>query len=261
MSYILDALRKSESERRQGRVPDLGVSVQMVHKPNRRRIHWSVWLTVALLANAAVFGAFYWQNRNHAGTTPVVSAAAPSKGQGIGQNSGTGHKVASPDDRVERPAGAPPATSVPLMTEVPASTGKPSSAPLSRAKNAGDRGQDTAPQVAAGEMLIRPHRSPTRVSAAAAESSSGPAASGSTVPELAEMPLSFQRQVPDLHFNGHIYASNPQARRVMIDNVYLAQGDRFKGLRIVEITPDGVIMSLDGNLFRVGVVQDWIRPN
>lgn len=260
MSYILDALRKSESERRQGRVPDLGVSVQMVHKPRRRRIHWSVWLTAALLANAAVFGAFYWQTRHPSGVA-AAAAGGPGKERRVGQGSGTVQKPAAPTEGANRPVAALPVSSAPLVSQEPVTPGKPSSAAVSQENTAGQGSGKAAPTATAGDTLIRPHQPPARVAAADADATSDPTASPSTIPELAEMPLSFQRQVPDLHFNGHIYASNPGARRVMIDNVYLAQGDRFRGLRIVEITRSGVIMSLDGQLFRVGVVQDWIRPN
>ena len=46
MSYILDALRKSEAERRQGKAPDLGHQVQMVYRPKKKRVPAVVWIVV-----------------------------------------------------------------------------------------------------------------------------------------------------------------------------------------------------------------------
>lgn len=80
------------------------------------------------------------------------------------------------------------------------------------------------------------------------------------VPHLVELPLSFQKSIPDLTFNSHIFSSDPQARRVMINGHYLRTGEGFAGLRVERITEDGVVLSKDGQRFRVGVVRDWVSP-
>ncbi|KKK57760.1 hypothetical protein LCGC14_3051230, partial [marine sediment metagenome] len=59
MSYILDALRKSETERRQGKVPDLGQQVQLIHRAKKRRISPVVWVALALLVNAGVLAVVF----------------------------------------------------------------------------------------------------------------------------------------------------------------------------------------------------------
>jgi len=60
MSYILDALRKSESERRQGRVPDLGQQFQLIHKPKKRSSARTLWISAGLVLNAAVIAVIFW---------------------------------------------------------------------------------------------------------------------------------------------------------------------------------------------------------
>jgi general secretion pathway protein B len=80
------------------------------------------------------------------------------------------------------------------------------------------------------------------------------------VPHLVELPLSFQKSVPDLTFNSHIYSSDPMASRVMINNQYLRPGDTFASLVVERITEDGVILSKSGQRFRVGTVRDWVSP-
>lgn len=60
MSYILDALRKSETERQQGRVPDLAQSVQMVHKPRRKPIPLAIWVALGFFVNALVLAVIFW---------------------------------------------------------------------------------------------------------------------------------------------------------------------------------------------------------
>ena len=63
MSYILDALRKSETERRQGKVPDLGQQLQLIHRPRKRRISPVVLVALALLVNAGVLAVVFWPER------------------------------------------------------------------------------------------------------------------------------------------------------------------------------------------------------
>ena len=60
MSYILDALRKSETERQQGRVPDLGQQVQLIHRPKKKRVSPAVWVALALTLNAGVLAFLLW---------------------------------------------------------------------------------------------------------------------------------------------------------------------------------------------------------
>ncbi|GGC72479.1 hypothetical protein GCM10011362_21210 [Marinobacter halophilus] len=87
-----------------------------------------------------------------------------------------------------------------------------------------------------------------------------PADSQGRVPHLVELPLSFQKSVPDLTFNSHIYSSDPTASRVMINNHYLRPGDAFGDLTVERVTDDGVIMSRGSQRFRVGTVRDWVSP-
>ena len=41
---------------------------------------------------------------------------------------------------------------------------------------------------------------------------------------------------------------------------HLRVGDVFEGLRVDDITEEGVVLSRDGRPFRVGVVRDWVSP-
>ncbi|MAL97873.1 MAG: hypothetical protein CL583_05415 [Alteromonadaceae bacterium] len=96
--------------------------------------------------------------------------------------------------------------------------------------------------------------------AAAGEEVPSDQQAGFAVPALGEMSTSFQRRVPDLVFNSHIFSSRPDARRVMINSEYLREGARFGDMIVEEITEDGVILSLQGELFAVSVVRNWNRP-
>jgi len=80
------------------------------------------------------------------------------------------------------------------------------------------------------------------------------------VPNLTDLPITIQRTVPDLSFNSHIYSDEPSARRVMINNLYLREGDEIAGLRIVEIGEYYIHFSNTEADFKLPVLRDWQQP-
>lgn len=240
MSYILDALRKSETERRQGRVPDLGQQVQLIHKPRKRASPLVFWVTAGLVLNAIVLAVIFWPGQPFGGDTgsepaPEAAQVAPVKAQ---------EPVAvAPEDPFKAPeqAQAPATEPAPESSSETASNPTPEPVPLER------------------PTIIVPSPS-SQQSATRSPQSSVPDVSMGPVPHLVEMPLAFQRSVPDMVFNSHIYASDPSSRRVMINSNYLKAGDSFDGIRVERITEEGVVLSKNSRSFRVGSMRDWVAP-
>lgn len=244
MSYILEALKKSESERNQGRVPDLGQQMRMVHRKRKRGIPAIVWLAIALVINAAVLAALFWPgvglwwgSRTSAPASPTGEAAvtiAPPVPEGVPVTATSGEIVREEDD-------------VPESAEITAATGELESQGAVILDT-----MDEAPTVIV--PTIRPS------TAEGGGDTYTPSPWDGRVPHLVELPMAFQRKVPDLIFNSHVYSQQPAARSVMINNRYLRMGDTFGPLRIERITEEGVELSMDGQRFRVGVVRDWSSP-
>lgn len=249
MSYILDALRKSESERHRGKVPDLGQSVQMIHRPRKhRRLPPVVWIVLALLVNAVVLAVVFWPRLQFA--TPAADASpvvGPQRASSEGAAPLSAASGSNTNDDDTRAASADDAAS--QAAPVVSPTGQ---APEPAALDAPP--EQVSPAVAAPTIIVP---APRRASAPSGMTA---AINFDTVPHLIELPLSFQRRVPDLTFNSHIYSSDPQARRVMINGQYLRPGDRFDGLTVEGITEDAVVLSLDGQRFRIGAMRDWMSP-
>ena len=232
MSYILDALRKSETERRQGKAPDLGQQVQMVYQPRKKPVSAVVWVALALLVNAGVVAYVMWPARH----------------------------VQAPVETRQSGAEAVPKPEVNETVVVDQPTPEPEAAlPESGVR---DDAQQALPASGFEEpvyeqpVVIVPSQPVPRDSVAPAQSQPQ-----GRVPHLVELPLSFQKSVPDLIFNSHIYSSDPSASRVMINNRYLSAGQSFGQLTVERITDDGVVLSKNGQRFRVGVVRDWVSPN
>lgn len=240
MSYILDALRKSETERRQGRVPDLGQQVQLIHRPKRKRVSPAIWVSLALLLNAGVLGYVFWPG------TPMPWVA----------ESRIETPVAPEKAAVQEPVPVAPTTEPESVSEDPvAETGAiPEPDPVEASQ---------LPSASEPLNVENRERATVIVPSSAISETAVPMVEqeqAGRVPHLVELPLSFQKSVPDLTFNSHIYSSSPASRRVMINNTYLRVGDYFEGLRVDDITEDGVVLSRNGRRFRVGVVRDWVSP-
>ncbi len=237
MSYILDALRKSETERRQGKVPDLGQQVQLIHKPRKKSVSAAVWVAIALIINAAVLAVVFW----------------PGSMTAVGNES----EVPVGDRNVQ--VTEPETTAEPRQTGSQEQPPEPDTAEPVPAPSA-DEPADALVESGGAEPRLRPTvivPNRTVVDPVPTQPEQEPVG---RVPHLVELPLPFQKSIPDLIFNSHIYSSEPTARRVMINNQYMRAGDSFSGIRVERITEEGVVLSKNGRQFRVGVVRDWMSP-
>ena len=72
------------------------------------------------------------------------------------------------------------------------------------------------------------------------------------------LPEPLRSRVAALEFSTHVYADEVDMRAVSIDGERLGEGDRSRtGVEVVEITPDGAVLSLDGTLVYVDVMARW----
>ena len=80
---------------------------------------------------------------------------------------------------------------------------------------------------------------------------------GNTKPQVIDMmqlPYSIRKDLPEIHIAAHVYAKQPASRLVSINGHVLREGSSLQpGLKLEEITADGVIFSYEGYHFYVGV--------
>ena len=76
-------------------------------------------------------------------------------------------------------------------------------------------------------------------------------------PSLTELSVHFQKSIPSLIFNSHIYSDDPTARRVMINNIYLREGQRIEGMTIHAIGEFDILLEKNTELFTLPVLRDW----
>ncbi len=249
MSYILDALRKSETERRQGRVPDLGQQVQMIHKPRKKSVPVMVWVALALVLNAAILAWVFWPRAS------VIAIQEPAGPSGESTVSVVEVEPIASEPEPVKPEPEPSLQSSPSATSTGSDDSLANAIEIPVPRVAEPPVDDTSRE--RPTVIVPTPREPSAINPSSAADND---VAAERTPHLVELPLSFQKRVPDLIFNSHIYASEPSSRRVMINDNYLRPGESFSGITVERITEEGVELSMDGRRFRVGVVRNWVSP-
>ena len=212
MSYILDALRRADSERDRGAVPTLfgqplpRVSVDSETAHDKTRWVWAV-LGIGVLA---LVGMVAWR---------LTAPAAPAVP--VAQAPTAGPAAATPQSDATQPAVA--ALTAPTGTSaMPPTNAPPAPAPAAQARV-------TEP--------ARPARKPVRseastadrplATAATAATSAAPSAAESRVYARNELPSDVQRALPTLAIGGASYSESPANRMLIINGQVFHEGDKL----------------------------------
>lgn len=202
MSYILEALKKSEQERHRGRAPDLQSLHTAPAQTDHPRRWWPLALAVALLLNAGLLLIWHpWEAAHpEPAAVPVVSTAAPTP---------------------PRPAVAPPV----LQVQSPrASQATP--APVSATPPATQTSTPATPTQPQENRILA----------------------------LSDLPPDVRRGIPEMSFTVHLYSAKPAERMVSINGKMMKEGQEVTaGLKLLEITADGMVFSYQGYTFKRGV--------
>jgi general secretion pathway protein B len=239
MSFILDALKKSETDRQRQTAPAL-FEVK-VAAPRRRFPVWAIALGVLLGVNLLVVVWFF--SREPA--APAVPTSAATSGAAK-----PAEPAAAPPGMVTVPATATyiPANAAPNVTVGPnnhdAGVVAPSAAPPLAEE----------PLLATGEPSVPPDYdardyapaiTPAQANATAAARRDG------VVPSRDEV-LARGTQLPDLRLDLHVYDANPAKRFVFLNMRKLREGESLPdGVRVDSINQTGVRLTFRGTQFSI----------
>jgi general secretion pathway protein B len=268
MSFILDALRKSEHARQRQTGPGLAEVPVAPSKPKT-----NVWATAAvalLVVNLLAVGILLLRRaqKDDAAAAPTAAGAVsgpanptlnlppPTAGTPVTQGTAP---VQVPDAApvrapIDEPAGtegrnpladelgtgydAPQASSQTAAASVPAG-------PPAVTKNGSARRGGTvvyAPVPEASDLPYSPPPAP-----AAVQRSAPPAATMPSADEVAA-----RGGVAALHLDLHVYATQPQQRFVFVNSRKYKEGDTLaEGPVVEQITPDGAVLSFQGSQFKL----------
>ena len=219
MSFILDALKKSEADRQRDASP--GIADVPVGSRSSPAPRWlgvvAALLAVNLIALIVILLRPWADDRGKtvALSNPAPAAAVEAAAPAVATTAG--NREALPPPEPERPARLP---------------------------------VQTAPQTTPADTAAEPPAPPPQPqSTAEPETAPAEPAGGSDEAWLTlnELRASGAVDLPEMHIDLHVYSPNPAERFVFIDmNEYRENAVLDNGSRIRRITPDGVILDYRG---------------
>ena len=260
MSFILDALRKSEHARQRETGPGLAEIPVAPSRPKKNL--WATAAVALLLVNLLAVGVLLLR-RAQQDEAPVAAAntAPASAGPATAPvaQPPTARPVPGPVTQGAAPPRAAPAEPRPREPQSTGRRGRRSrqcralAAGRRRSRAGRPAGRDTTGQHAAGFRRLRAGRPKRRTRPTCAGRAVQPAAAPTAAARHAGRRRSVARGgVPPLHLDLHVYASQPQQRFVFVNSRKYREGDTLtEGPVVEEITPDGAILNFRGSRFRL----------
>jgi len=219
MSYILDALRKSDQQRRQGAAPGLMTADSITHEERPQKFSWLTVAAVLIFVTGITIGWLQaWQ-----GTPPSPAPA-----------------VATPQDSSDVNLSAQysrvPAAAAYILPPQSPSPARPQIEP-------------ELPQ----PIVIQPAAMVAQEPRPAATDITGVNPQTSIV-KKEELPADIRAGLPNISVSLHAYSSKSDNRMAIVNGKTLQEGDALTpGLILERITPEDMVFTYRGYHFRQGV--------
>ncbi len=274
MSYILDALQKSEQERQQQQaVPTISAAHDTQFAQTNNKLPTAWWLVIILsILLIGLIGYLVFGNSNSTNTNATPSAQT--------------HSTQTTSNSAQLSVGNVPD---PALQNNQATDLKPSIANESQTVKTGessDIGENT--QVTSANTLSQSKIS--ELYRTAKETRTEQTISNTPVnletnkvtevdltkpappenipvkeepqqplfPSIYELPDVIQSEIPPIQYIAHVYSSDVSKGFVILNNVKLTPGRRLQGdLYLEQVAQDHVVMSFKGYLFRVPSMTNW----
>lgn len=238
MSYILEALKKAQSERQMTSAPTIhAVPIQAAAPLAATITRTPLWMAVAAVGLLAAGGAAVWWLRAPAPVAPGAVALAQAP-------------LAQP---APAPVAAAPAIAVaPAVTPAPQPEivlPPPAPKPVAAPK--------APPAVAQAAPLPAPVAKPAPLppvakAAPVAEPAPVAAAAEDALPYARDLPEQLRSELPTVAFGGYMYSRNPADRLLLIDKVLRHEGEVVApGLVLEKLLPKAAVMNYRGTRYRV----------
>lgn len=228
MSFILEALRKSEAARRRSETPDLFSAMHEAPAPVRERRQAPVWIVG--IVGVLSLGVATWLvlRRDPAPIAPTPQATIV--------DAPVDAPVAAPVMQVPQPA-QPIASSPPPAPPVAAPSPLPAPATVATTP--------AAPPAATPLPKSFPEPPP-----APRPPAPRPASDGRPM-ALSELDAGSRKQLPALRMSMHMWNEDAGRRFVILDGQRVGEGDLIGEAQVESITRDGVILNWQGARLRI----------
>jgi general secretion pathway protein B len=265
VSYILDALKKAESERERGVVPGLNTAQNnhstYIHYASDAK-PWRILALVLCVLLVAVAALWAWRQSAVGPSTglnaPPPAATTPPLAPGgpIATAPALQSRVPEPLPQIEAkaPARAEQKPGLPVRAAVPepvvaiASPQQPATSAVAhvQAKVAPPPASSTLPAaLPVTAVKVEAPNKPTPMAAPIRSASGG-------VPALNELPDALKSQIPPLVISGAVYSEAPPEWTLIINDQLMGKGSQVTpDLRLEEISASSAVFNFKGQRFRM----------
>lgn len=235
MSYILDALRKSDLQRQQAKAPTLLTAHALPDSPQRKNLGLNAVVAALLIAAGVLIGWLQPWRSTPPALKPVDVARTIPVQPALPQTPDIHAQAETRLPDAPKAAAAQPNEIRPKPAQTPAAE------PTTRA-----------------EPLPPPRQEEKAPADAVAVQSGGasppPRQQDAPILKQSELPAEIRQALPTIVIAFHQYSPVPAEQRVMINNIVLRPGEMLSpGLRLEHITADGVVLSFQNYRFRHGL--------
>ena len=233
MSYILEALKKSDQQRQRGATPTLPAATVTEVVAAKKPVYYGLLAVVLLGAGITIGWLRPWQAELPAHAAEPIAARSPIQ---VLHQAATAPLHESPEIARKTAQELPMPNSTPAVQPAP--------------------GIDAMQPAIPAPVRTRMHGAVATAPAPMPEKRANPAdaAQGLRATPMNELPLPIQQEMPAITIQLHSYSSIPANRLVSINSQMLHEGEFLTpGLKLEQITVEGVILSYKGYRFQRGI--------
>lgn len=230
MSYILDALKKSEQQQGHGTIP----SVQTVHTSSlnyrdEKKTYWPYILITAVILNLTAV-VYFIIDKDNVSENNLLSVQDTTVDNIAATNTETVAPAAVPVKQIRNTIIEPEKTLVQATAE-----------PIKKKTNPGKYNEVTTPRSNTNTTVYKQ-----------------PVQAQKNIIDFYDLPDSIQQQLPTITVSAHVYSSNPLQRSIVINNNFMEEGEYvIDDLILHEITADGAVFDYGETRFHYSVVSGW----
>ena len=227
MSFILDALRKSETARRRSEAPDLFTTMPNAAPPAPARRQWPMLAVGGVGVLSLIVALWLFAQRTPAPAPAETSAAA---GPSVEANA---PPPPPPEPAPADPAGTHPTRDVAAVEpQVEPAVATPATP------------REAQPVVATPSPVVEPTRDPPAPPVVAPPPSD-------RIVSIADLDPGPRSQLPPLKLSMHLWNETPSQRFVILDGQRLKEGDALGDIVIERITRDGAVLAWRGGRLKI----------
>ena len=233
MSYILDALKKSEQQRGHGTIPN----VQTVHTSSlnyrdEKKTYWPYILITAVILNLTAV-VYFIIDKDNVSENNLLSVQDTTVDNIAATNTETVAPAPAPEKQIKQIRNTiiePEKTLVQATAE-----------PIKKKTNPTEYNEITTPRSNTNTTVYKQ-----------------PVQAQKNIIDFYDLPDSIQQQLPTITVSAHVYSINPLQRSIVINNNFMEEGEYvIDDLILHEITADGAIFDYGDTRFHYSVVSGW----